>query len=56
MEGSRRKAIVLLDNTARLLKEQDMLTDKISGATDRLKEEAEFLLAISEKELAGKPR
>lgn len=53
--GFWRKAIVLLDNTARLLKEQDMLTDKISGATDRLKEEAEFLLAISEKELAGKP-
>ena len=53
--GFWRKAIVLLDNTARLLKEQNMLTDKISGATDRLKEEAEFLLAISEKELAGKP-
>ena len=53
--GFWRKAIVLLDNTARLLKEQNMMTDKISGATDRLKEEAEFLLAISEKELAGKP-
>ena len=53
--GFWKKAITLLDNTARLLKEQDMLTDKISGATDRLKEEAEFLLAISEKEVAGKP-
>jgi len=50
-----RKAISLLDNTARLLKDQNMLTEKISSATDRLKEEAEFLLAISEKELAGKP-
>ena len=53
--GFWRKAISLLNDTQRLLKEQDMLTEKISGATDRLKEEAEFLLAISEKELAGKP-
>ena len=53
--GFWRKAIMLLNDTERLLKEQDMLTDKISGATDRMKEEAEFLLAVSEKELAGKP-
>ena len=53
--GFWRKAISLLNDTERLLKEQDMLTDKISGATDRMKEEAEFLLAVSEKELAGKP-
>ena len=53
--GFWRKAISLLNETERLLKEQNMLTEKISGATDRMKEEAEFLLAVSEKELAGKP-
>ena len=53
--GFWKKAISLLDNTARLLKEQNMLTEKISNATERMKEEAEFLLAISEKEVAGKP-
>lgn len=53
--GFWKKAIMLLNDTERLLKEQNMLTEKISGATNRLKEEAEFLLAISEKELAGKP-
>ena len=52
--GFWKKAITLLDNTARLLKEQNMLTEKIGGITDRMKEEAEFLLAVSEKELAGK--
>ena len=49
-----KKAIELLDNTEKLLKEQDMLTDKIKDATQRIREEAQFLLNISEKELAGK--
>jgi len=53
--GFWKKAITLLDNTARLLKEQDMLTEKIGDITNRIKEEAEFLLAISEKEVEGKP-
>ena len=52
--GFWKKAITLLDNTERLLKDQDMLTEKISDATNRLKEEAQFLLNVSEKELAGK--
>ena len=52
--GFWKKAIELLDNTEKLLKEQDMLTDKIKDATQRIREEAQFLLNISEKELAGK--
>ncbi len=50
-----KKAIELLNNTEKLLKEQNMLTEKISDATTRIREEAEFLLRISEKELAGTP-
>ena len=52
--GFWKKAIELLDNTEKLLKEQNMLTEKISDATQRIREEAQFLLNISEKELAGK--
>ena len=52
--GFWKKAIELLDNTHKLLKEQDMLTKKIEEATERIREEAQFLLAVSEKELAGK--
>ena len=48
------KAIELLDNTAKLLKEQNMLTEKISNATERLRDEASFLLKVSKDELAGK--
>ena len=51
--GFWRKAITLLDNTERLLKEQNMLTEKISDATNRIREELQFLLNVSEKELAG---
>ena len=49
-----KKAISLLDNTAHLLKEENMLTEKIGNATERIREEAQFLLNVSEKELAGK--
>ena len=52
--GFWKKAISLLDNTAHLLKEENMLTEKISHATERIREEAQFLLNASEKELAGK--
>ena len=52
--GFWKKAIELLNNTEELLKEQGMLTEKISEATERIREEAEFLLRVSEKELAGK--
>ena len=52
--GFWKKAITLLDNTERLLKEQNMLTEKVKDATERIREEAQFLLNVSEKELAGK--
>ena len=52
--GFWKKAIELLNNTEKLLKEQNMLTEKVGDATGRLREEAQFLLNISEKELAGK--
>ena len=52
--GFWKKAIELLDNTAKLLKEQNMLTKKITEATERIREEAQFLLRVSEKELEGK--
>ena len=48
-----KKAIELLDNTANLLKEQNMMTEKIANATQRISEELQFLLRVSEKELAG---
>jgi len=48
-----KKAIELLDNTYELLKDENLLTEKIEQATTRLKEEAELLLRLSEKELAG---
>ncbi len=51
--GFWKKAIELLENTQKLLKDQNMLTDKIKEATERIHEEAEFLLRVSEKELAG---
>lgn len=50
-----KKAIELLDNTKKLLEEQNMLTEKVKDATERIREEAQFLLLISEKELAGTP-
>ena len=52
--GFWKKAITLLDNTEHLLKELNMLTEKVSDATTRIREEAQFLLNVSEKELAGK--
>ena len=48
-----KKAIELLNNTEQLLKEQGFLTEKIGDVTNRMREEADFLLRISEKELAG---
>ena len=51
--GFWKKAIELLDNTSKLLKEQGMLTEKVDDATTRIREEAEFLLRTSEKELRG---
>jgi hypothetical protein len=51
--GFWKKAIELLDNTEKLLKQENMLPEKVKDATERLREEAQFLLRISEKELAG---
>jgi len=49
-----KKAIQLLDNTHTLLQNQGMLTEKIGYATTRIREQLQFLLNVSEKELKGK--
>ena len=49
------KAIDLLDATAGVLNKYNLTTEKAKKATERLKEEAQFLLNVSKKELAGKP-
>ncbi len=48
-----KKAIELLDNTAKVLQEQGMMTTKIKEVTERMEEEVKFLLRVSEKEIAG---
>ncbi len=48
-----RKAISLLEATADVLERHQLTTEKSKRVTDRLREEAQFLLEISEKELAG---
>ena len=49
------KAIDLLDATAGVLNKYNLTTEKAKKATERLKEEAQFLLNVSKKELSGKP-
>ena len=49
-----KKAIELLDKTLEIIKTHDLTTEKIITSTNSLREQAEFLLRISEKELAGK--
>ena len=51
--GFWKKALELLNNTAQLLKEQGMMTEKIAQTTERMSEEVKFLLRVSEKELKG---
>ena len=51
--GFWKKAIELLDGTERVLQKEQMLTDKIKEVTTNMRENAEFLLRVSEKELAG---
>ncbi len=53
--GFWKKAIELLENTSKLLKDQRMMTEKVDNATERIGETARFLLRVSEKELAGQP-
>lgn len=52
--GFWRKAIDLLTATSDLLYRYEMMTEKAKVSTDRLKELAQFLLAVSKKELEGK--
>ena len=47
------KAIDLLKENQKILRTHNLLTEKIATAYERLTEEAEFLLAISKKELRG---
>lgn len=49
-----RKAISLLDATADVLERHHLTTEKGKRATQRLREEAQFLLRVSQEELAGK--
>ena len=49
-----RKAISLLNATADVLERYHLTTEKGKRATERLREEAQFLLRVSEEELAGK--
>lgn len=49
-----RKAITLLDATADVLERHQLTTEKGKRTTTRLREEAQFLLRVSEQELAGK--
>lgn len=45
--------IELIDLTRSVLKRNNLLDGNISGVTDRMKENAQFLLSASKKELAG---
>ena len=47
------KAIDLLKENKKILTTHDLLTDKIANANQQLIEQAEFLLAMSKKELKG---
>ena len=48
------QAIDLLDATAGVLKKYDFMPKKGEQVTTRMREEAQFLLAVSQKELVGK--
>ena len=52
--GFWQKAIDLLTATETLLKQYDLLTEKMKNATVGLREQAEFLLNVSKKELENK--
>ena len=49
-----RTAISLIDNTKALLDKYQLMTEKIEEVTGTLRDRAEFLLNVSEKELSGK--
>lgn len=48
-----KKATALLDQTKEVLKKYDLMTEKIENIHSQVKEQAEFLLRLSEKELKG---
>lgn len=48
-----KKAIELLDKTDNVLVKHDLQTEKSAQLSGRLREELQFLLAVSEKELSG---
>ncbi len=48
------KAIELIDATQEVLKRHQLLTERVEGNTKRMRDEAQFLLDVSKKELAGK--
>ena len=48
------KAITLLDVTNEVLEKFGLVTEKASSTTERLRDQAEFFLEVSQKELAGK--
>lgn len=50
-----KKAVELFDNTSELLKGQGLLSERLEQITTRIREEAQFLLSISRKELEGTP-
>lgn len=47
------KAIELIDATSKVLNSYDMFTPEMSDLTEQMREEAQFLLEMSNKELAG---
>lgn len=49
------KAIELLDATSKVLTKNNMMTTEMSSLTKQMREQAQFLLNISKKELEGKP-
>ena len=48
------KAITLLERTRSVLKKYGLLSEEVSNITDEMKDEAQFFLNASNKELAGK--
>jgi len=50
-----KKAIELLDATSKVLITNDMMTGEMSSLTEQMREQAQFLLNASEKEIAGTP-
>ena len=50
-----KKAIELLDATSKVLSKSNMMTDNMETLTRQMRDQAQFLLNVSEKELASQP-